>query len=85
MAVEDSVPRTPGMVAAEVPKIVHTDLRKGSVGLAGVLMQSVAQISPTLGIFYTIAFRPSPPASGVGLRSASSRDRSCSVRPPQIP
>ena len=44
------------MVAAEVPKIVHTDLRKGSVGLAGVLMQSVAQISPTLGIFYTIAF-----------------------------
>ncbi|WP_329057921.1 APC family permease [Amycolatopsis sp. NBC_01480] len=31
-------------------------LRKGSVGLAGVLMQSVAQISPTLGIFYTIAF-----------------------------
>ena len=56
MAVEDSVPRTPGMVAAEVPKIVHTDLRKGSVGLAGVLMQSVAQISPTLGIFYTIAF-----------------------------
>src|SRR6201999_1969943 len=35
---------------------VHTDLRKGSVGLAGVLMQSVAQISPTLGIFYTIAF-----------------------------
>jgi amino acid transporter len=56
VAVEDSVPRTPGMVAAEVPKIVHTDLRKGSVGLAGVLMQSVAQISPTLGIFYTIAF-----------------------------
>jgi amino acid transporter len=26
------------------------------VGLAGVLMQAVAQISPTLGIFYTIAF-----------------------------
>jgi Amino acid permease len=31
-------------------------LRAGSVGLGGVLMQSVAQISPTLGIFYTIAF-----------------------------
>ncbi|MFZ0049139.1 MAG: amino acid permease, partial [Streptosporangiaceae bacterium] len=26
------------------------------VGLPGVLMQAVAQISPTLGIFYTIAF-----------------------------
>jgi amino acid transporter len=37
-------------------KVVHTDLRKGSIGLAGVLMQSIAQISPTLGIFYTIAF-----------------------------
>ena len=35
---------------------VHSDLRRGSIGLAGVLMQSVAQISPTLGIFYTIAF-----------------------------
>ncbi|MEU9796268.1 APC family permease [Streptomyces sparsogenes] len=33
-----------------------SDLRKGSVGLAGVLMQAIAQISPTLGIFYTIAF-----------------------------
>jgi len=37
-------------------KVVHTELRKGSIGLAGVLMQSIAQISPTLGIFYTIAF-----------------------------
>jgi len=37
-------------------KVVHTDLRKGSIGTAGVLMQSIAQISPTLGIFYTIAF-----------------------------
>lgn len=36
--------------------IVHSELRTGSIGLAGVLMQSVAQISPTLGIFYTIAF-----------------------------
>src|ERR1700730_12647099 len=31
-------------------------LGANSVGLPGVLMQSVAQISPTLGIFYTIAF-----------------------------
>lgn len=36
--------------------VVHGELRRGSIGLAGVLMQSVAQISPTLGIFYTIAF-----------------------------
>jgi amino acid transporter len=32
------------------------NLDAGSVGLSGVLMQSVAQISPTLGLFYTIAF-----------------------------
>jgi amino acid transporter len=38
---------------------VHTDLNQGSVGLAGVLMQSIAQISPTLGVFYTIAFTTS--------------------------
>jgi amino acid transporter len=40
-------------VAAE-----HLDsgLQKGSIGLGGTLMQSIAQISPTLGIFYTIAF-----------------------------
>ena len=31
-------------------------LKSRSVGFPGVLMQSVAQISPTLGIFYTIAF-----------------------------
>jgi amino acid transporter len=31
-------------------------LRHGSLGLGGVLMQSIAQISPTLGIFYTIGF-----------------------------
>jgi amino acid transporter len=31
-------------------------LKTRSVGFPGVLMQSVAQISPTLGIFYTIAF-----------------------------
>lgn len=34
-------------------------LRRGTVGLAGVLMQSMAQISPTLGVFYTIAFTSS--------------------------
>src|SRR6201996_8616 len=58
VAVEDSAPRPPGVLAGppEPVRVVHTDLRKGSVGLAGVLMQSVAQISPTLGIFYTIAF-----------------------------
>lgn len=31
-------------------------LNRGSIGLGGTLMQSIAQISPTLGIFYTIAF-----------------------------
>lgn len=36
--------------------VVDTQLNRGSIGLAGVLMQSIAQISPTLGIFYTIAF-----------------------------
>ncbi|HEX3751778.1 MAG TPA: APC family permease [Streptosporangiaceae bacterium] len=58
MAIEDSASRSPGVLAGtpEPVQVVHTDLRKGSVGLAGVLMQSVAQISPTLGIFYTIAF-----------------------------
>lgn len=58
VAVEGSIPRTPNDVNGGPldPLVVHTELRKGSVGLAGVLMQSVAQISPTLGIFYTIAF-----------------------------
>jgi amino acid transporter len=40
---------------AESP-LLSSGLRKGSIGLGGALMQSVAQISPTLGIFYTIAF-----------------------------
>ena len=31
-------------------------LKKGSIGLGGALMQSIAQISPTLGVFYTIQF-----------------------------
>ncbi|MFE5838565.1 APC family permease [Arthrobacter sp. NPDC056493] len=35
---------------------LDTGLRPGSIGLGGTLMQSIAQISPTLGIFYTIAF-----------------------------
>ncbi|MDH2443314.1 APC family permease [Amnibacterium sp. CER49] len=39
----------------EEPQL-STGLQKGSIGLGGALMQSVAQISPTLGIFYTIAF-----------------------------
>lgn len=58
MAVEDSVPQVTSEVsgAPSAPELVHTDLSRGSVGMAGVLMQSVAQISPTLGIFYTIAF-----------------------------
>ena len=54
MAIADPPPASPGLAYPD--KIVHTDLRKGSIGLAGVLMQSIAQISPTLGIFYTIAF-----------------------------
>src|SRR6201995_4432258 len=60
VAIEDSAPRPPGVMTGtpDAVEVVHTDLRKGSVGLAGVLMQSVAQISPTLGIFYTIAFNP---------------------------
>jgi amino acid transporter len=37
-------------------RTVDAGLGAGSVGIAGVLMQSIAQISPTLGIFYTIAF-----------------------------
>jgi amino acid transporter len=34
----------------------HTELKTGTIGAVGVLMQSIAQISPTLGVFYTIAF-----------------------------
>src|SRR5215472_10419275 len=59
MAVADSAASAAtGRPSATGPgeEIVRTDLRKGSIGLAGVLMQSIAQISPTLGIFYTIAF-----------------------------
>ncbi len=55
MAVTDPAPTASALSVAE-PKVVHTDLRKGSIGLVGVLMQSIAQISPTLGVFYTIAF-----------------------------
>ncbi|TFC01055.1 APC family permease [Cryobacterium adonitolivorans] len=35
---------------------LSSGLSNGSIGLGGALMQSIAQISPTLGIFYTIAF-----------------------------
>ncbi|MEA9986786.1 MULTISPECIES: APC family permease [Subtercola] len=35
---------------------LSTTLSTGTIGLGGALMQAIAQISPTLGIFYTIAF-----------------------------
>ena len=56
MTTAESSPPLSAAPPGDRTPIVHTDLRKGSIGLAGVLMQSVAQISPTLGIFYTIAF-----------------------------
>ena len=56
MALADSSSQSPPELRHSTPTRVQSDLRRGSVGLAGVLMQSVAQISPTLGIFYTIAF-----------------------------
>jgi hypothetical protein len=56
MTIADSARPNAVTSMTTAPAVVHTDLRKGSIGLAGVLMQSVAQISPTLGIFYTIAF-----------------------------
>lgn len=45
----------PASTVADVPQ-AHTELRTGAIGPVGVLMQSIAQISPTLGVFYTIAF-----------------------------
>jgi amino acid transporter len=56
MAIADPAPSTSTVTQPPALKVVHTDLNKGSIGLPGVLMQSIAQISPTLGIFYTIAF-----------------------------
>ncbi len=56
MTVDNPAAARPPSGASTAVPVVHTDLRKGSVGLAGVLMQSIAQISPTLGLFYTIAF-----------------------------
>ena len=41
--------------SVEEPEL-PSGLNRGSIGLGGTLMQSIAQISPTLGIFYTIAF-----------------------------
>jgi amino acid transporter len=55
VALADSSPPVP-LGLRPPPPVGSPGLRRGSVGLAGVLMQSVAQISPTLGIFYTIAF-----------------------------
>jgi amino acid transporter len=56
MAITEPASPLPAAAHPESLKVVHTELRTGSIGLAGVLMQSIAQISPTLGIFYTIAF-----------------------------
>jgi len=42
--------------ASQPPVTMSTNLSTGTLGLGGVLMQAIAQISPTLGIFYTIAF-----------------------------
>ena len=50
MTVQRTAPAVP-----DVP-LAHTELKTGAVGAVGVLMQSIAQISPTLGVFYTIAF-----------------------------
>lgn len=41
------------------PVTLSTNLSTNTLGLGGVLMQAIAQISPTLGIFYTIAFTSS--------------------------
>jgi len=56
MTSTDPATASPVAFSSAPVKTVRTDLRKGSVGLTGVLMQSIAQISPTLGVFYTIAF-----------------------------
>ncbi|MEY2850008.1 MAG: hypothetical protein RI885_2675 [Actinomycetota bacterium] len=52
---ENGVSTTP-RTAADDELSLSTGLKAGSIGLGGTLMQSIAQISPTLGIFYTIAF-----------------------------
>ncbi|WP_181133452.1 hypothetical protein [Rathayibacter sp. AY2B7] len=44
---------------SQPPVTMGTQLSTGTLGLGGVLMQAIAQISPTLGIFYTIAFTSS--------------------------
>ncbi|MET0901420.1 MAG: APC family permease [Mycobacterium sp.] len=59
MTIADANPSPSTSASGESAPVVHTNLKTGSVGLAGVLMQSIAQISPTLGIFYTIAFTTS--------------------------
>lgn len=50
MTVQYPAPSVPATLQSQ------TELRPGTVGAVGVLMQSIAQISPTLGVFYTIAF-----------------------------
>ena len=48
--------REPSASPAAAEVAYEHRLKTGSIGLGGVLMQAIAQISPTLGIFYTIAF-----------------------------
>ncbi|WP_180357884.1 APC family permease [Streptomyces sp. NP160] len=59
MATSDARPvLTPGGTAPATPTS-PSGLATGTIGLGGALMQAIAQISPTLGIFYTIAFTTS--------------------------
>lgn len=50
------MPNTSADLRPDAGPSTTTTLRVGSIGLGGTLMQAIAQISPTLGIFYTIAF-----------------------------
>ncbi len=49
----------PEVIAPRSSTAPNEGLKKGSIGLGGALMQSIAQISPTLGVFYTIQFTTS--------------------------
>jgi amino acid transporter len=51
--------RPASSVSATETGTITTGLSTGTIGLGGALMQAIAQISPTLGIFYTIAFTTS--------------------------
>ena len=46
----------PAVLAPGGSAAPNEGLKTGSIGLGGALMQSIAQISPTLGVFYTIQF-----------------------------